>query len=189
MAGSYDLLVPLMLTEGIAFVALRNTYLYPAQVPTARESPAHRGAVLHDVLTTTSVSMLMSHPKSHVSFCRDTKLHEIVQKLTEGGWQDVFPVLDDRGQLVGLITASDVIAVAHQQDVCSWLLAADVMSPVVSLRPLDHLRHATELMVDRGLRELPVIDDSGLIVGFLDEADIARSYVVAAAQEEGGSRR
>ena len=35
LAGSYDLLVPLMLAQGIAFVALRKRSLYDAQVPTA----------------------------------------------------------------------------------------------------------------------------------------------------------
>src|SRR4029079_15287034 len=34
LAGSYDLLVPLMLAEGIAFVALRRRSLYAAQLPT-----------------------------------------------------------------------------------------------------------------------------------------------------------
>jgi CIC family chloride channel protein len=41
LAGSYDLLVPLMLAEGIAFVALRNRSLYHAQLATRRHSPSH----------------------------------------------------------------------------------------------------------------------------------------------------
>ena len=41
LAGSYDLLVPLMLAEGIAFVALRNRSLYHAQRATRRHSPHH----------------------------------------------------------------------------------------------------------------------------------------------------
>jgi CIC family chloride channel protein len=42
LAGSYDLLVPLMLAEGIAFIALRKRNLYHAQLPSRRLSPAHR---------------------------------------------------------------------------------------------------------------------------------------------------
>jgi len=42
LAGSYDLLVPLMLAEGIAFIALRKRSLYHAQLPSRRFSPAHR---------------------------------------------------------------------------------------------------------------------------------------------------
>jgi CIC family chloride channel protein len=41
LAGSYDLLVPLMLAEGIAFIALRHRSLYTAQLPNRRYSPAH----------------------------------------------------------------------------------------------------------------------------------------------------
>jgi chloride channel protein, CIC family len=52
LAGSYDLLVPLMLAEGIAFVALRKRSLYEAQVPTRRHSAAHADdSGLHPVPT------------------------------------------------------------------------------------------------------------------------------------------
>jgi chloride channel protein, CIC family len=184
MAGSYDLLVPLMFAEGIAFVALRHTYLYPAQVPTARESPVHRDAVLHDVLTSTSVASLMKLPASYVRFTPETPVSELVQATAAGGWQDVFPVIGTDGQLSGLVTAPEIFVVASQPESCAWLLAADVMLPPTSLRPDDHLRRATEVMVRSGLRELPVIDEGGTLVGFLDEADIAHSYVDAAARSE-----
>ncbi|HEX3849871.1 MAG TPA: chloride channel protein [Polyangiaceae bacterium] len=59
LAGNYDLLVPLMLTQGIAFVALRNRALYSSQVPTQRDSPIHRDSLLLDVLRGTRVSQLM----------------------------------------------------------------------------------------------------------------------------------
>ncbi|HEY6878258.1 MAG TPA: chloride channel protein, partial [Polyangiales bacterium] len=177
MAGSYDLLVPLMLTEGIAFVALRNTYLYPAQVPTVRESPAHRDAVLQHVLASTTVGMLMNHPKTFVSFQLDTPLDALIDKTSEGGWQDTFPVLDAQGRLAGLVHAGTVFTAAHQSD-SEWLLAADVMLPPVQLSPQDDLRRATECMIESCLRELPVVDRAGNVVGFLDEADIARSYMV-----------
>ncbi len=48
LAGSYDLLVPLMLAEGIAFLALRNQSLYHAQVSTRRDSAAHRDDLIFD---------------------------------------------------------------------------------------------------------------------------------------------
>src|SRR6185436_3447366 len=56
LAGSYDLLVPLMLAEGIAFIALRGKSLYRAQLPTQRDSPAHQ---VTDVLRATQVATVM----------------------------------------------------------------------------------------------------------------------------------
>jgi CIC family chloride channel protein len=185
MAGSYDLLVPLMLAEGIAFVALRSTYLYGAQVPTARESPAHRDAVLHEVLTSTEVASLMKLPEHHVSFAPHTPLAELVRATTDSA-QDVFPVLGADGQLCGVVTTPGIFSVASQPDGCAWMLATDLMGPAVSLRPSDDLRHATEVMVQSGLRELPVVDDAGHVIGFIDEADIAHSYVDASKRAERG---
>jgi CIC family chloride channel protein len=43
LAGSYDLLVPMMLTVGIAFVALRKWTLYPAQRPARGPPPPGQG--------------------------------------------------------------------------------------------------------------------------------------------------
>jgi CIC family chloride channel protein len=43
LAGSYDLLVPMMLTVGIAYVALRRSSLYPSQPASRAASPLHRG--------------------------------------------------------------------------------------------------------------------------------------------------
>jgi H+/Cl- antiporter ClcA len=43
IAGSYDLLVPMMLAIGIAYVALRKDSIHPAQVGTRLLSPVHRG--------------------------------------------------------------------------------------------------------------------------------------------------
>src|SRR5882672_8905476 len=59
LAGSYDLLVPLMLAEAIAFVALRKKTLYHAQVPTQRDSPVHQVADVPDLLRAALVSAVM----------------------------------------------------------------------------------------------------------------------------------
>ena len=39
LAGNYDLLVPLMLAMGVAYVALRRRSLYDAQPATVADSP------------------------------------------------------------------------------------------------------------------------------------------------------
>ncbi len=58
------------------------------------------------------------------------------------------------------------------------------MTAPVTVTPADHLRRAAERLVNNGLRELPVIDSDGGIVGFIDEAEIARVYLRAAARAE-----
>jgi chloride channel protein, CIC family len=184
MAGSYDLLVPLMLAEGIAFVALRRTSLYPAQLSTQQKSPAHRDAVLYEVLTETRVAQLMTRRESYVRFELRTPLAELLRAVRDAGWQDVFPVHGAQGELAGIVTAAGLHGLALQGESCAWLVAADAMQPPVFVRPADDLRSATDVLVASGLRELLVVDGRGEVAGFLDEADIARSYSDAAARAE-----
>ena len=126
LAGSYDLLVPLMLAEGIAFVALRRRSLYRAQLPTQRDSPAHQHAAF-DVLRSTRV-----------------------------------------GAVMRMVSVSGV----------------PIAAPGLSVRTDADLRTAAELMLNNKLREIPVLDADGQVVGLLDEADISRFYLKAADEQQ-----
>ena len=103
LAGSYDLLVPLMLAEMIAFVALRHRSLYHAQVATKRDSPAHREDLIFDVLTGVGVTDVVVHDRPYATFETRTPAREVIQKAAASAWQDVFPVLDTDGKVVGMV--------------------------------------------------------------------------------------
>jgi len=188
LAGNYDLLVPLMLTQGIAFVALRHRALYSAQVPTLRDSPTHRDALLLDVLRGMHVSELMRAGTTPVCFRKHTPATEVVRRVGESGDQDVFPVLDDADLLVGLVTTSTLRVMTLELADTRWTLAADLMTPAFSVRPDDDLRTASERMVENGLRELPIVDHVGRVVGLLDEAEVAEVYLKAAFRAESADR-
>lgn len=176
LAGSYDLLVPLMLAEGIAFVALRDHSLYGAQLPSQRQSPAHTTGTL-DVLRTIKVVDVMIPGRSYVSFKLQTPVPEVLRLAAETNWQDVFPVLDDSGKMMGVITGDVVRLLATERDLESLAVAMDAMQPPVSVRLEDHLRAATEVLLSQNVREVPVVDDLGTIVGFLDESEVSRAYI------------
>ncbi|MRG93788.1 chloride channel protein [Polyangium spumosum] len=183
LAGSYDLLVPLMLAEGIAFVALRDRSLYSAQVPTQRDSPAHPPGVL-DVLRSLKVADVMVAGRPFVHFALATPVHEVLRLAADTGWQDVFPVLDAHGKMAGVITSDVVRLLATERELEGLTVAADAMQPPVTLRPDDDLRKATEVLLAQGVREVPVVDDSGRIVGFLDESEVSRAYLDSTPREE-----
>ncbi len=176
LAGSYDLLVPLMLAEGIAFVALRKRQLYGAQVPLRKDSPVHRVEVDLDVLRTVLVGAIVVRDRSWLTFTLATPTHTLVQQANQSTWQDVFPVVDDDGNLKGIITSDRLRAT---RDVEAFTIAADLMQPVASVRTHDNLRIAAERMLASGLRELLVLDEAGKTVGFLDEAEVSRAFLEA----------
>jgi CIC family chloride channel protein len=53
------------------------------------------------------------------------------------------------------------------------------MMPPVSVRESDDLHAALEAILKHGMREVPVTNDAGQIVGFVDEAEINAAYHAA----------
>lgn len=186
LAGSYDLLVPLMLAEGIAFVALRNRSLYHAQVDTKRDSPAHRDELIFDVLGDVRVGSVVIGGRDVVSFRRNTPAADVLRSVASAEWQDAFPVLDDEGdQLVGVVTTDILRAAATEPDVANLAVADDMMASAVFVRESDDLHKALELMLAHGMRELLVVDAAGHVMGVVDEAEITAAYLAATTRPKG----
>jgi CIC family chloride channel protein len=184
LAGNYDLLVPLMLALGVASVALRSRTLYPSQVATQRESPVHRDLLMRDILEASRVGELVQNNPTYLVFEPRTSTLEMLRMVGQSVRQQVFPVVDQEARLLGLVTSASLHVLAAEHDDAPWMLAADIMQPALSVRREDGLRTATELMVQNGLRELPVLDEGGHVVGYLDEAGIARVYLEAAIRAD-----
>jgi CIC family chloride channel protein len=176
LAGSYDLLVPLMFAEGIAFVALRNRSLYHAQLATKRDSPAHRDELIFDVLTGVRVGDVIVRDRPYETFTMRTPAHEVIEKAATVAWQDVFPVLGEDGKVVGIVISDVLRMMAANPDVSELTIAHDLMVPLVSVSDTDTLQRALEVILEHGLREIVVLGPDGRIAGFLDEAEITRVY-------------
>lgn len=185
LAGNYDLLVPLMLAQGIAFILLRRRALYDKQVPTLQDSPAHRDELLLDVLRAMHVRDLMRpNTPSPICFKPTTTTAEIIRCASEATSQDSFPVVGDSGVPLGLVTTDALRVIAAELTDTRWTLAADLMQPFVSVLPDDDIKTATERMAKHSLRELPIVSDGGQLLGMLDEADVASVYLRAASRAE-----
>ncbi len=177
MAGSYDLLVPMMLAEGVALLALRKHTLYPAQVDTAKQSPVHRARFRHDVLSDVPVGRVIDRTRTVHRFAPDTPTLTLLAVVGQAPDQDVFPVLDSTARLRGMITGDQVRLIASNREVATWTIAADMMQTAVVVSEETDLRHAAETLVLSGLRELLVTDANGEIVGLLDEHDVSRAFL------------
>jgi chloride channel protein, CIC family len=179
LAGSYDLLVPLMLTEGIAFVALRNRSLYHAQVATKRDSPAHRDDLIFDVLKGVRVRDVLITDRPYITFEARTPAPEVLARMASSAWQDAFPVLDADGKVIGVIYSEIFRTTASLPDVGEFAIAHDLMTSPVTVLDTDDLHAALDAILKHSVRELVVVDSEGKIVGFLDEAEITSVYHTA----------
>jgi CIC family chloride channel protein len=171
MAGSYDLLVPLMLAEGVAFVALRRVSLYHAQVPSLRDSPVHKREV--DPMHQLRCRDIVRLERPFVSLKPDTTLPSLTAAVELAADQDVFPVVNPAGALIGILAAESLRVVASSPELHRLAVVADLMSPATSATLDQDLRSASQLMIARDVRTLPITDDDGRVVGLLDEHEIA----------------
>lgn len=180
MTGSYDLLVPLMAAGGVAFVALRGHGLYRSQLRNRFDATAQLDAMGYDLLRARTVGDALAEarrPLARVATLRrGSTVDELLRVVEEAAGQDVFPVMDAQGKMVGIVPVDVVRTLATERGVAALALADDLMVPAVWLRDDDDLHRALEVMLDAGLREVPVVDGAGGLVGLLDEADVARAY-------------
>lgn len=177
MAGSYDLLVPLMLALAVAFVALRRVSLYPAQLRTLRESPVHKHEM--DPLHLVRCRHVVKLDRTFRTVTVQTSVSELVRLVEAAPDQDVFPVVDDDRAFRGLIAVESLRVVAMNPELHSVAVAADVMTPPVSVSLDQDLRSTAAVMIARDLRALPVVDRDGAIIAMLDEHDIAAAMIEA----------
>jgi CBS domain-containing protein len=110
------------------------------------------------------------------------------------------PVIDDNGQLVGILSQSDLMwqttgidlpiyimfldsviylknPAQYNQEIHKALgqLVKDVMTEhVVTVPPDESLKHAAQVMHDKRVRRLPVVDAEGKVIGMLTRGDIVR---------------
>lgn len=181
LAGNYDLLVPLMLALGISIIAVRKVSLYDSQVEEQTDSPVHRDAFLLDVLEGVQVRDVLPPPRQFQTFRQDTPATQMLIAHADAQWQDVFPILDASGALIGLVTASALRVIAVEREGVAWLLAADLMQPAVSVKLDDTLRTASARLLSNTLREIPVTDSAGGVFALLDESDIAQWHIKASS--------
>ncbi|GAA3367928.1 CBS domain-containing protein [Streptomyces sannanensis] len=115
-----------------------------------------------------SVADLMT--PTAVSVQRGTAFKEIARLLDEYGITAV-PVIDDEGRPVGVVSEADLIRGKISQG--SANTAEGLMSsPAVVARPGWSAVRAARLMEEHRIKRLPVVDDSGRLIGVISRSDI-----------------
>ena len=167
VAGSYDLLVPLMLTEALALIALRRVMLYKSQPRSMKDSPVH-GVLTQRV----RCGDVVDRDRPIVSLSPRQSIDTVAAIIEVAENQDVFPVLDDAQKIVGLLSAEGLRGFVAHGDARDVAIVADVMVPPLTLAANDDIRTAAVALVGRDLRAAPVVNEHGTILGMLDQHDL-----------------
>jgi CBS domain-containing protein len=110
----------------------------------------------------------------NVSSCRP---ENNLAELAEAMWNQrcgALPILDDSGRVIGMITDRDVfIALGTRNMRASEVLARDASPPsCFTCGPNNDVRDALRTMANQEVGRLPVIDETGQLVGIVSMDDI-----------------
>lgn len=174
VTGGYILLVPLMIVSAVSYLLARM--FEPNSI--YRKALAESNLLDDDRDRT----MLRSQP---VRLCLNRNYHvlridqplERLIDLVESTPEEIFPVLDDSGKLLGVVHLEKVLSVMLNPKVYGLLLVMDLMeSPVGTVSPDDDLARAMANFEKFNLEYLPVCDDAGIFHGFIAKAPIFARY-------------
>ena len=134
----------------------------------------------------------------------ETPLNEAIQILAERRISGL-PVVDDAGQLVGIISETDLMwretgvtpppyimfldsviylqnPAKHERELHKALgqTVGEVMSSdPISISPDKPLKEAAQMMHEKEVRRLPVVDDAGQVIGILTRGDIVQAMAAS----------
>ena len=129
----------------------------------------------------------------------ETPLREVAGLLAQHSISGV-PIVDDDGNLVGVVTEADFLIKEQGQEgihhrPMAWLIGEDrstkaklakisattardaMTTPVLTIGRDRPIREAADLMAHYQVNRLPVVGENGGLVGIISRADIVRAFV------------
>jgi CIC family chloride channel protein len=175
ITGGYDLFLPLIIASCFSFGSIRLVEKYSIYTKRIAQS----GKLLtHDndqaVLTLLKTSDLVRDKYPRVSMTNT--LGEFVDIISDSDAQ-VFPVLDARQHLKGIIEMDHVRKLMFESDKYGTLHVMDFMEAPPAIVFLDEKMESVMDKFDRtGAWRLPAVDSNMVYVGFLSKSRIMNAY-------------
>jgi CIC family chloride channel protein len=179
MTGDYQMILPALWVCTIAYLLSDSQSLYRSQIARRSLSPAHQGSYVREVLAGLQVKQFL-HPDATVTCLHPNDALSTVLERLAAAPTTVVPVVDGEQRLLGVVNLEEVHMATQSPNLRPWLLAEDLMRPVVNpLQPDDPLDEAQESFVENDLLALPVIEGNGStrVIGMVRRADIAHAYL------------
>ncbi|CAA9456602.1 MAG: hypothetical protein AVDCRST_MAG37-3017 [uncultured Rubrobacteraceae bacterium] len=158
------------LLGGQIFLALIAVFIFfgaNGEAQMVRQREMLRGLSVSDVMGTKRRTETVT-PYHNFGQVLDSVIH---------GYQEDFPVVDEDGKLLGIITRSEILAAAHSPQ--KYATVRDLMrADVPTISPdADLFKDGHRVLQESGLRALPVVQN-GELVGMLTVDDVGQASLL-----------
>ncbi|MDG1714729.1 chloride channel protein [Lacinutrix sp.] len=176
ITGGYELFIPLMISVGISFSVKKSAIDYTIYTRELTE----KGQLLthnkdQNVLTLMTLDAIIESHFSvlHPKMTLGDMLHHGVAKST----RNLFPVVDEEGELTGIILLDDVREIMFDQSLYKTTLVESLMNnpPDKIIYNKDSMQTVMQKFQDSGAWNLPVIKDEKYI-GFVSKSKLLTAY-------------
>jgi len=179
MTGNYLIIIPIMLTSIIGvIVAKRFDEDSIDTVDFSRE-----GINIHEgreaaIMKSVRVGKAITEDVDFIS--ERANINHLLEIFRLAKNSFYFPVVDDSGHMVGIISMQDVKNILHRAEeerVC-YLVGAICTRDVMMLTPDDNLYTAMQLFDVKGIEEIPVVEnlEEKWVIGMLKRRDVIAAY-------------
>jgi chloride channel protein, CIC family len=174
ITSGYTLFVPLMLVSAIAY----STTVYFEPHSLYSKSLAITGDLIpkdKDKLVLSVINLNKIIETDLLKISPMATLRELVV-LVRSSKRNIFPVVNDDGALVGIVTLDDIRQLMFDTELYDTMLIEEMMhSPPASVGSQENMQSVMHKFESTGAWNLPVIDN-GLYVGFLSKSRIFNTY-------------
>lgn len=110
-----------------------------------------------------------------ISISHDNSIRIAISRLTEHRIGAII-VLDDAGNLCGILSERDIVRWAAQnEDVFAQPVSRVMTGDVVVGLPQDDIMSVAHVMTERRFRHLPIVDDDGKVIGMISIGDVMKA--------------
>lgn len=182
ITGGYTLIVPLMIVTALSYFISRHFHpesIYTA--PLVKRGVQFRSEKERSFIRQIKVRDIIE--KDFITIYPKMTLREIVDKIIHSK-RNLFPVLDNNGKLIGIITLDDIREVLLNSDVYDVILAYEVMNTGFHSIDIEaDLAIALEKFEQNSVWNLAVTHN-GKYCGFISKSNIFNKYLSAWASQE-----
>ena len=103
----------------------------------------------------------------------NSNIEQISVKLFAGLFNGI-PVVNDKDQVIGIVTALDVLRSIREGKTLNTMIAKDIMTPNPYVVKKDTaIKEIIDIMIEKGIAMMPVVQDSSnKIIGVVSRVDI-----------------
>ena len=177
MTGNYKIIIPLMFTSIIGTLVAKR--LYPDSIDTVELTK--RGIRIHagrEVSVMSRIRVREVMDPDFITVPQETLLRDLIDIMIR---KDKFyvPVLDDAGDMTGIVSGQDIRPVLFEEKVKNVVTAGEVATEgVIVLKPGDDLNKAMNTFSRKDIEEIPVVAEHNpkKVVAMIRRKDLIDAY-------------